>query len=72
MANKIFLVTGCSSGIGRSLAVKLAQQGHRVYAGARNIYSLQDIAHENIVPVALDVNDKQQVIGVIEDLLYGW
>ncbi len=36
MANKVFLVTGCSSGIGRSLAVKLAKQGHRVYAGARN------------------------------------
>ena len=70
MANKIFLVTGCSSGIGRSLAVKLAQQGHRVYAGARNIYSLRDIAHENIVPVALDVNDKQQVIGVIEKISY--
>ncbi len=68
MTNKIFLVTGCSSGIGRSLAFKLAQQGHRVYAGARNIYSLQKIVHENIVPVSLDVNDKQQVVGVIEKI----
>ena len=70
MANKVFLVTGCSSGIGRSLAVKLAKQGHRVYAGARNIYSLQEIVHENIVPVAMDVNDKQQVVGVIEKIAY--
>ncbi len=70
MANKIFLITGCSSGIGRSLAVKLAKQGHRVYASARNIYSLQEIVHENIVPVALDVNDKQQVVGVIEKITY--
>lgn len=70
MANKVFLITGCSSGIGRSLAVKLAEQGHRVYASARNIYSLQEIVNDNIVPVALDVNDRQQVVGVIEKIAF--
>lgn len=70
MSHKVFLITGCSSGIGRALAVKLAKQGHRIYAGARNIYSLQEIVHENIIPVALDVNERQQVTGVIEKITY--
>lgn len=68
MKKKLFLITGCSSGIGRSLAVKLANQGHRVYAGARNIASFQDVTHDNIVPVILDVNCSRQVENAVEKI----
>ena len=34
---KVFLVTGCSIGLGISIAVQAAQAGHAVYATVRNL-----------------------------------
>ena len=34
--NKVILITGCSSGIGRDLAQRLSQSGHTVVATARS------------------------------------
>ena len=51
------LVTGASSGIGRSLAAWLARRGVRVYAAARRIEALNQLQNEvgaNIVPLQLD------------------
>jgi len=37
MASKVALITGCSSGVGLSLSVLLAQNSYRVYATMRNL-----------------------------------
>src|SRR5262245_16787838 len=52
-------VTGASSGIGRALAVALAQGGVKVAASARSADKLAELARAdaNIVPYALDVRD---------------
>ena len=55
------LITGCSTGIGRALAQQLAKQGCRVYASARRPEVLQDIASENLIPLRLDVLDRNSV-----------
>jgi NAD(P)-dependent dehydrogenase (short-subunit alcohol dehydrogenase family) len=60
MTTKIALITGCSSGIGRELAARLASQNWRVYAGARRPEALQALASERLVPVQLDVNSPEQ------------
>jgi NAD(P)-dependent dehydrogenase (short-subunit alcohol dehydrogenase family) len=53
---KAVLVTGASSGIGRNIAERLAQEGHFVYAGARKEADLVELnAIANVQAVRLDV-----------------
>ena len=59
---KIF-VTGASSGIGRAVAIELAQRGHTVFAAARRRSALDDLAasHRGIAAVPLDVTDQESI-----------
>ena len=52
---KVVLITGASSGIGREVAILLARKGHSVYAGARRVDRMQDLAEHGITPVEMDV-----------------
>lgn len=59
------MITGATSGIGQSLAIDYAQQGHQVIACGRNPDKLQalvdshetDIAHSSITPLCFDLTD---------------
>jgi len=46
VGSKIALVTGASKGIGRSVALKLAEAGLTVYATARNVSELKSLQKE--------------------------
>jgi NAD(P)-dependent dehydrogenase (short-subunit alcohol dehydrogenase family) len=58
-ARKVVWVTGASSGLGRSIALQLANSGALVIASARNLQALQELAveHDNIRPLACDITD---------------
>lgn len=61
MSKPIALVTGCSSGIGKALALQLQADGYQTIATARRIESLQDLAEQGCDTQALDVNDAAQI-----------
>ena len=52
---KVMLVTGASAGIGREVALLLAREGQHVYAAARRLDRMRDLAEHGIVPVEMDV-----------------
>ncbi len=69
---KVWLITGCSTGFGRSLALRALNKGNRVAVTARNTDDIRDIvsAHpENALALALDVTSNQQVVDCVEKVM---
>jgi NAD(P)-dependent dehydrogenase (short-subunit alcohol dehydrogenase family) len=60
-ASRAVLVTGCSSGIGRATAERLASAGWPVYATARSLESISDLAGRGCRTLALDVTDEESM-----------
>jgi NAD(P)-dependent dehydrogenase (short-subunit alcohol dehydrogenase family) len=55
------LITGCSSGIGRATALHLAGKGAHVYASARRVETLAELADAGCTTLALDVTDERSM-----------
>jgi NAD(P)-dependent dehydrogenase (short-subunit alcohol dehydrogenase family) len=59
------LISGCSTGIGRAAAVRMAAEGFNIIAGVRSDKDVQALAAASpdgrIVPVLLDVTDQSQI-----------
>ena len=62
------LITGCSSGIGRATATYLAGRGHRVYASARRIDSIEDLANDGCKILPLDVTDDGSMRAAVDEI----
>ena len=61
MSSTAVLITGCSTGIGRATAEHLSQRGHTVYATARRVESIADLAERGCRTLALDVTDEDSM-----------
>ena len=66
--DRVAIVTGASSGIGRRFSQVLAQQGAHVLAAARRADRLEELSstHDAIHPAVCDVADDQQLIELVE------
>jgi len=59
------LITGCSSGIGRAAAISLHAAGLTVYATARQVDALADLARQGLRTLALDVTDEASMTDAV-------
>jgi NAD(P)-dependent dehydrogenase (short-subunit alcohol dehydrogenase family) len=59
--SRAVLVTGCSSGIGRATALRLASRGWAVYASARRREAIADLEPAGCHLVELDVTDESSM-----------
>ena len=73
--SKVILITGCSSGLGVSLAVQAAQAGHTVYATMRNLAkrAVLDEAVEaagvKVQVAQLDVQDRASIAACVDQII---
>ncbi len=64
----VWFITGCSTGLGRALAQRVLEHGHRAVVTARRTDQISDIVADysaNALAVALDINDHAQVDAAI-------
>lgn len=68
----VVLITGCRSGFGLCTARLLAQQGHTVYAGLRDLETAgrlrESTAGLSVFPLQLDVTDSAQRMAAVEQI----
>jgi len=65
--NKVWLVTGCSTGFGRYIATALLNEGQRVVVTARKTQQIEDLAAlGDALILPLDVTDSEQAQQVVQ------
>ena len=62
------LITGCSSGLGRATAIALAKAGGRVWATARRLQTIEDLAAHGLELAELDVRDADGIRKVVGNI----
>jgi NADP-dependent 3-hydroxy acid dehydrogenase YdfG len=70
MAQKVWMITGCSTGFGRELARHTLELGYPTVVTARNTEQIKDLAvgHEsNALGLKLDVTDPPQVAEAVKE-----
>jgi len=71
MNNKVIWITGASSGIGKSLAIKFANEGWQVAASSRRENLLKELSdtNSNIHSFPLDVTDSEKCKDVSTEII---
>ena len=75
LQDKIAIVTGAASGIGKEIAVLYAREGAKVAVADLNLSAAKDAAAEiggNAMAVAMDVADEAQVDAAVAQVVKAW
>jgi NAD(P)-dependent dehydrogenase (short-subunit alcohol dehydrogenase family) len=70
--NKVWFITGCSTGFGRAVANEVLLRGNNVVVTARKTSDIEDIVAKypnNAIAVALDVTNKEQIASSVQAAL---
>jgi NAD(P)-dependent dehydrogenase (short-subunit alcohol dehydrogenase family) len=65
----VALVTGASSGMGKDFALRLVAEGYAVYAAARRVERMADLAAAGCSVLALDVTDDASMVAAMDRIL---
>jgi NAD(P)-dependent dehydrogenase (short-subunit alcohol dehydrogenase family) len=65
----VALVTGASSGMGKDFAMRLLAEGYVVYAAARRLERMQDIAARGGLAIAMDVTDDASMVSGVDQII---
>ncbi|RZM25771.1 MAG: SDR family NAD(P)-dependent oxidoreductase [Pedobacter sp.] len=71
MTNKVWLITGCSTGFGRELAKQVLKLGYKAGVAARNIADVEDIIQdypETAIAITLDVTKDDQIKDAVKQI----
>ena len=66
--SKAVLITGCSSGIGRATAERLAGVGWKVYATARDVEAIAPLKNHGCELLPLDVTDEGTMRSAVDEV----
>jgi len=69
MAGKVVFITGCSSGIGRALALEFSRAGWLVAATARKPESVSDLKELGMIAESLDVTQGETIETAVKNIL---
>lgn len=66
---KVVLITGASSGIGKATALKLLQEGFIVYGAARSVDKMQDIVEAGGYSLEMDITNESQIVAGVKKVV---
>ncbi|MGZ3873092.1 MAG: SDR family NAD(P)-dependent oxidoreductase, partial [Mucilaginibacter sp.] len=72
MKNKVWFITGCSTGFGRELALEVLTAGYQAVVTARKVSDVEDIvaAHPgNALALTLDVTKDDEITAAVEQAI---
>jgi short-subunit dehydrogenase len=67
--NKVILITGASSGIGKDTALSLIKEGHVVYGVARRLEMMQDIIQAGGHAIKMDILKERNIDEVVNQII---
>lgn len=66
---KVVLITGASSGMGKSTAHNLHQQGYKVYGAARRTDKMKDLEEKGMDILHLDLTNDDSIVQAVDAIL---
>ena len=67
-ASMVALVTGASSGMGKTFARRLNSEGYIVYGAARRVEKMDDLKAEGIIPIKMDITEHADINAVVDKI----
>lgn len=66
---KVAIITGASSGMGKSTAFKLHEQGYKVYGLARRTEKMADLREKGMEVLSMDLTKDESIVQAVDTIL---